>query len=107
VSLDKDEIGGAPLLGINGLTIIAHGASTPKAIKNAIRVANESLQRGMNSQIVENLHALPEMAFLTADLKRGRGNLWAQIRERFRQSRDGHEPAVVELPPIKEEEKQE
>ncbi len=36
-----EEFGGAPLLGINGVCIIGHGASTPKAIKNAIRVAND------------------------------------------------------------------
>lgn len=38
---DSDEYGGAPLLGLNGVCIIGHGGSTPKAIKNAIRVANE------------------------------------------------------------------
>ena len=35
-----EEFGGAPLLGINGVCIIGHGASTPKAVKSAIRVAN-------------------------------------------------------------------
>ena len=84
-SLDADEVGGAPLLGTNGLTVIAHGASNPKAIKNAIRVADESVRRRMNEKIVENLHALPELAILTAELKRGGRNLWTQIRERFRQ----------------------
>lgn len=84
-SLDADEVGGAPLLGTNGLTVIAHGASTPKAIKNAIRVADESVRRKMNEKIVENLHALPELTILTAELKRGGRNLWTQIRERFRQ----------------------
>ena len=86
-SLDADEIGGAPLLGTKGLPIIAHGTSTPKAIKNAIRLADESVRRGVNDQIIENLHALPENAFLTAEIKRGGRNLWTHIRERFR-SRD-------------------
>ncbi len=36
---DYDEYGGAPLLGINGTSIISHGRSTAKAIKNALRVA--------------------------------------------------------------------
>jgi glycerol-3-phosphate acyltransferase PlsX len=36
---DYDEYGGAPLLGINGTTIISHGRSSSKAIKNALRVA--------------------------------------------------------------------
>ena len=34
--VDKDEYGGAPLLGVNGCSIISHGASNAKAIKNAI-----------------------------------------------------------------------
>jgi glycerol-3-phosphate acyltransferase PlsX len=36
---DYSEIGGVPLLGVNGLSIICHGGSTEKAIKNAIREA--------------------------------------------------------------------
>jgi glycerol-3-phosphate acyltransferase PlsX len=40
--IDYAERGGALLLGVNGVSIIAHGASTAKAIKNAIRVAYES-----------------------------------------------------------------
>lgn len=38
---DYDEYGGAPLLGINGTSIISHGRSTAKAIKNALRVASD------------------------------------------------------------------
>src|SRR5436189_3062884 len=38
-----EEYGGMPLLGVNGICIIAHGASTPLAIKNALRVALESI----------------------------------------------------------------
>jgi glycerol-3-phosphate acyltransferase PlsX len=94
-SLDYAEVGGAPLLGIDGLTIIAHGASAPKAIKNAIRVADESLRRGINRQIVDSLHALPETVLLPAELKRGR-KLWTQIKERFRHPRDNRESPRVE-----------
>ena len=94
-NLDYAEVGGAPLLGTDGLTIIAHGASTPKAIKNAIRVADESLQRGVNRQIVDGLRALPETVLLQAELKRGR-KLWTQIKERFRHPRDNREPPRVE-----------
>lgn len=39
--IDYNEYGGAPLLGVNGGFIICHGSSKAKAIKNAIRVANE------------------------------------------------------------------
>jgi len=38
---DYDEFGGAPLLGINGTSIISHGRSSSKAIKNALKVADE------------------------------------------------------------------
>src|SRR5262245_61234664 len=46
MTLDPSEIGGAPLLGTDGLAIISHGASTPKAIKNAIRIADQSVRGG-------------------------------------------------------------
>ncbi len=38
-SIDQEEVGGAPLLGVNGVVILSHGASTAKAIKSAIGVA--------------------------------------------------------------------
>lgn len=104
-SLDPSEVGGAPLLGIDGLAIIAHGASTPKAMKNAIRVADESVRRGINRQIVDSLHTLPEMALLPAELKRGR-TLWTQIRERFRHTREGHEPPLAPESGVAEEKKE-
>lgn len=53
--LDYTEYGGAPLLGINGACIIAHGSSCPKAIKNAVRVASEYVERGINRQIERKL----------------------------------------------------
>jgi phosphate acyltransferase len=45
--LDYTEYGGAPLLGVNGLTIICHGGSPAGAIRNAIRVAIQAAQSGM------------------------------------------------------------
>ena len=39
--LDYSEVGGAPLLGVNGITIISHGRSSAKAIRNALRVAGD------------------------------------------------------------------
>ncbi len=53
--VDKDEYGGAPLLGINGCAIISHGASSPKAIKNAIFQAINYTQSDVNSVIEELL----------------------------------------------------
>ncbi|MBI5144997.1 MAG: phosphate acyltransferase PlsX [Candidatus Omnitrophica bacterium] len=51
--LDYSEYGGAPLLGVNGVVIIGHGRSNAKAIKNAIRVAKEEVERKFNEKIIE------------------------------------------------------
>jgi len=49
--MDYTEYGGAPLLGVNGVSIISHGSSKEKSIKNAIRVAKEVVE----AQVVENI----------------------------------------------------
>ncbi len=49
--VDYAEMGGAPLLGIDGGAIICHGASPVKAIKNAVRVAAEWAKAGLNEHI--------------------------------------------------------
>jgi glycerol-3-phosphate acyltransferase PlsX len=49
--LDYSEYGGAPLLGVKGISIICHGASTPNAIKNAIRVAVQSVEVDLSRHI--------------------------------------------------------
>jgi len=54
---DQEEYGGAPLLGINGICIIGHGSSSPKAVKNAIRVAAELVNRNLNEEILKKLQA--------------------------------------------------
>jgi glycerol-3-phosphate acyltransferase PlsX len=51
--LDYQEHGGVPLLGVNGVSIIGHGGSTPKAIKNMIFRAEEMVQRQVNPRIQE------------------------------------------------------
>jgi glycerol-3-phosphate acyltransferase PlsX len=56
--LDYSEYGGAPLLGIDGVVIIGHGRSNIKAIKNAIRVAREEVERGINQKIVDAIKSL-------------------------------------------------
>ncbi len=50
-----ETYGGSPLLGVNGVTIIAHGSSSPRAIKNAIRVAAESVRHHVNPHIEEEI----------------------------------------------------
>lgn len=53
--IDYSEYGGAPLLGIDGVCIIAHGGSSANAIKNAVRVAHKSLLHNVNQHIIEAL----------------------------------------------------
>jgi len=55
--VDYTEMGGAPLLGIDGAAIICHGASPVKAIKNAVRVAAEWAKAGLNEHIKTALEA--------------------------------------------------
>ncbi|HVN67609.1 MAG TPA: hypothetical protein VMT55_04485, partial [Candidatus Sulfotelmatobacter sp.] len=43
-SVDYDEFGGAPMLGINGVVFKAHGRAKAKAIKNAVRVTYEAVK---------------------------------------------------------------
>lgn len=50
-----EEIGGAPLLGINGTCIICHGGSSAKAIKNAINMAAEFIEQDVNKHIEESI----------------------------------------------------
>jgi glycerol-3-phosphate acyltransferase PlsX len=53
--VDPAEYGGAPLLGIQGISIVSHGGSTPLAIKNALRVAAELVRDDINLHIQEKL----------------------------------------------------
>jgi len=53
--IDYAEYGGALLLGVNGVVIIGHGRSNKRAIKNAIRVAKEEVERQVNAKILEEL----------------------------------------------------
>ena len=50
-----EEYGGSPLLGADGICIIAHGASTSLAIKNALRVAVESIEHQVNPHIIDEV----------------------------------------------------
>jgi len=54
-TFDYAESGGAPLLGVNGITIICHGASNAKAIANAIMVAHGMAAKKMNQRIQDEL----------------------------------------------------
>jgi glycerol-3-phosphate acyltransferase PlsX len=56
--LDYAEYGGAPLLGLRGVTIICHGRSSGTAIKNAIRVAKEFSENQINARLESELRQL-------------------------------------------------
>lgn len=60
--VNYEEYGGSPLLGVNGICIIGHGSSTPLAIKNALRVAAESIEHEVNPHIVEEVRRYNETA---------------------------------------------
>lgn len=51
--INYEEYGGAILLGVKGITVIAHGRSRAYAIKNAVRVAKEAVESGVNKKIAE------------------------------------------------------
>ncbi|MCB0076303.1 MAG: phosphate acyltransferase PlsX [Anaerolineales bacterium] len=58
--MDPDEIGAAPLLGLNGAVLVAHGSSSPYAIHNAIRTASEVVKSNFIGMVEEALAATKE-----------------------------------------------
>jgi glycerol-3-phosphate acyltransferase PlsX len=58
-NIDYTEYGGAPLLGVRGITIIGHGSSNAYAIKNGVRVAAELAKARVNEKIEQELSVLP------------------------------------------------
>jgi glycerol-3-phosphate acyltransferase PlsX len=53
--LDYSEYGGAPLLGVRGVSVISHGKSSPRAIKNAIKLAAKTVETRMSEHIGRRL----------------------------------------------------
>jgi glycerol-3-phosphate acyltransferase PlsX len=60
--VSADEAGGSVLLGVDGIVIIAHGSSSAKAAKNAIRVGMESVEQQVNPHIVEEMKRFYELS---------------------------------------------
>ena len=56
---DYAQYGGAPLLGVRGVSIICHGKSSPLAIKNALKVARLAIDHDMSAHIGRSLRATP------------------------------------------------
>jgi glycerol-3-phosphate acyltransferase PlsX len=79
--LDYAEYGGAPLIGLDGVAIVAHGGSNPLAIKNAIRAANDAVNHNVNRQIME---VLSGTVALGTDVKGGlTGKIWRRIKSKI------------------------
>ncbi len=57
--LDPDTIGGALLLGVNGVCVISHGSSSARAIVNAVRLAVECADAGVVSRLQESIAEEP------------------------------------------------
>jgi len=55
--MDCSEYGGAPLLGVNGVSIISHGGANARAIFNGIRVAARLAEMDLNKRIIEEVEA--------------------------------------------------
>lgn len=86
--LDPSEYGGAPLLGVNGVAVIAHGSSNARAIRNAVRAAaNEALVRHVNSEVVEILARSPATLVSKPGGKGIRG-LFSRVRGRLHLGRE-------------------
>lgn len=82
--LDPHEVGGAPLLGVNGVAIIAHGSSNARAIRNAVRAAaNESLVRHVNPEIIEILGRTQTAGTTGKPSSKGIRALFSKMRERL------------------------
>lgn len=70
-ALDYTEYGGAPLLGVNGVSVVCHGASPARAIKNAIRVASTCVESEMVAEMAADLSSMSRTA-----------RVWRRIRRR-------------------------
>jgi glycerol-3-phosphate acyltransferase PlsX len=58
--MDPDSYGGAPLLGLNGHVMKAHGSARERAIMNALLMTTESIRHDVNGRIVEEIGAARE-----------------------------------------------
>jgi glycerol-3-phosphate acyltransferase PlsX len=79
--LDYAEYGGAPLVGLDGVAIVAHGGSNAMAIKNAIRAARKEIEQDMNHHIADALAAADGLAGAKKEgLPR---TLWQRFKSKF------------------------
>lgn len=95
--LDYAEYGGAPLVGLDGIAIVAHGGSNGLAIKNAIRVARKEVEQDMNHHIADALAAADGLVGARREgLPR---TLWQRFKSKFESHSEKIEtPAKSEKP---------
>ena len=55
--VDVSEYGGAPLLGLNGLCVVGHGRSSPKAVRNAVAMAARFVSQGLVARVRDDVAA--------------------------------------------------
>lgn len=90
--LDYAEYGGAPLIGLDGVAIVAHGGSSPLAIKSAIRLARDAVDHGVNQYISQ---LLAEHDGDDGEKKEGLpSKLWARLKSKIDSLGDKTDPAV-------------
>ncbi len=80
---DYEEYGGAPLLGVSGITIIGHGSSSANAVKNAVRVAKEMVENKINQSISEDVKN-------SLELINGNKSIFAKAGEKVRKLISDH-----------------
>jgi glycerol-3-phosphate acyltransferase PlsX len=80
MGFDYTEYGGAPLLGVNGVSIICHGGSPPRAIRNALRVARQAVETKMVGHIERVVAELGDRS--EADAAVAAGERWSRERAR-------------------------
>lgn len=63
--IDYAEYGGAPILGLNGIAIVCHGASNARAISTALQQAAAFVRKDANTQLVQGLRANTELSLFS------------------------------------------
>jgi len=88
--MDYAEVGGAPLLGVNGVGIVAHGSSDARAIKNAVRMARDFADRKVNQRMVQ---LIEQSKGLESWISSKEKHFWTQIKDKIMHpKRVGGEP---------------
>ena len=89
--LDFTEYGGAPLLGVNGVCIVAHGSSPSYAIKNAIKTAEDFVIKDFNKTLPEEIEHLEDLVTYRPSKRRW---FWGSLRGSFSKERDEKEEKI-------------